>query len=253
MGNPLPKVGTADYYTAFINAGILAGGNDGGWLGPYAGASALTIDPMYNGGIVMFKMNFSAAATMTITVTPSVTLMPGQRLRLLVNSGAYAVSLVLPSNFYTRRGVKFVPPKSCRSIIEFQYDEINDAWFEVLRSSVPATAPVAGGWQNLSLSSGWAALGGWQTPQYRIDGNGDVELRGLATTAAGVSANANVFSLPTGFLPTGNEAAAMNYYNGSGIAAGMLSLLTAGTAQTLTAVPAGGFVALNGIRYSIDS
>lgn len=251
MTNYLPTPGTFDFYTADLNAGILAAGNDTGWLGPYSGATASTIDPTANSGVVTWKYNFSAAGTLTITVTPAGTVLAGQRLRIVVNAGAYNVSLVMPSNFFYKRGATFVPPQNCRSVIEFQYDESATSWYEINRSAVKSATPVAGGWQNLTLNAAWAGLGGWQTPQYRIE-DGWVSFRGVITTSAGVGANTNLFTLPAGFLPLGNEVQGGAVYNGTAVAAGMVSFLTTGNAQTLVAVGAGGFIGLTGLRYQID-
>jgi hypothetical protein len=252
MGNPLPKAGTLDFYTAYLVAGILAGGNDSGWQGPYTGATAVTVDPMLNAGVVTWKFTFSAAGTLTVTVTPSTTLMPGQRLRIVLQTGAYNVGLVMPGTFYFKRGIQPPIPQNSRFWVEFQYDETLVAWHETGRGAVPTTSPVSGGWQNLTLSSGWAALGGWQVPQYKIE-DGFVRFRGVATTAAGVAANANIFTEPAGYLPAGNDVQGCCIYNGSAVAAGMVSFLTSGTSQTLVAVPAGGFIGLDGLRYAYDT
>ena len=260
MSNPLPKVGTLDFYTAYIVAGLLANGNDSGWLGPYSGATTSIIDPSINGGVVNWKYNFSGAGALTIAIAGTLAnpLVPGQRLKIMVTTGAYVVTLAMPSNFFFEHNVTPRLLQNAVGWVEFRYDETigGGIWTEIGRGSAPATGTAfAAGWQNLSLGSGWAALGGWQAPQYRLDKNGILRMRGMVTTAAGTAANATLFTLPAALAYPGGTAGdqfSVNGYSGAAITPYTLNVNGSGVGIVQQAVGAGGFLSLSSIKYDIE-
>lgn len=253
MPNFLPTPGSNDLYTALLDAGILAGGVESTWSNPLSGAVPVTIDPTINNGVTNWKFTFSGTGSLTVTLGAfSTTLFPAQKLKIVVLTGAYAVTLTMPSNFYYQRGAPPAMAQSARNWIEFQFDDVLGNWYETSRGA-DATTTLVGGWNSLTLGSGWAPLAGWQVPQYQLDTLGYVNLRGVATTAAGVAANTTLFTIPTGMLPPANEVASVSFFNGTVMTAGELDLLTTGNAQVLQAIPAGGYVPLNSIRYSVDA
>jgi len=102
----------------------------------------------------------------------------------------------------------------------------------------PVTTVTA--WTALSLTNGWANVGGWGSAQYRKVGD-MVQLRGVVS---GGTANSSVATLPAGFRPP-DQITVPYAVNGSG--ANYLSLTPTGTIQPFVA----GYCSLSGIAFSI--
>lgn len=120
-------------------------------------------------------------------------------------------------------------------------------------------------WKALPLTTGWKSVveisgGSLQPVQYRKDAFGRVELRGMATYAAGNPANVPIFgTLPAGYRPqairafvvaSGGDSPNPNLVNGP---AGV-NINPDGTLHRMYAVTnlEQDFLALDGIRFEVD-
>lgn len=262
MTNYLPLPGSLDFYTAFLDAGIMTGGPVSDWLGPYAGVNTITIDPSLGGGVSTWRINTSAQADITIAIsgTLAYTIFPGQRIRFLINGGAWKNTLTLPANFRLKRNRKLYCAPNSYSWIEFVYDPVTNKWDEAGRGSSAATGSlISGTWQTLTPAAGWAAYGsGFQRPEYMVDEQGFINFRGLLTTAAGAAASAAMFTLPAalGYPTVGNgDLFALVAYDAVPATIKLFSatISNAGVGVIGQAISAGSFVSLSAIRYSLDA
>jgi hypothetical protein len=92
-------------------------------------------------------------------------------------------------------------------------------------------------WHALSLPTGYAAVGGWTAPGYRMD-HGQVQFRGACNVSAS-NAVGTKFTLPVGYRPGQSRAVAIPYSNGTVISDHLrFDILSTGNMDTKVITPA---------------
>ena len=100
--------------------------------------------------------------------------------------------------------------------------------------TTPGTPPVSPtGWADLTIIGGWAA--DTETPQYRVDSNGSVWLRGRIIGGPWAGALTTIANLPAGFMPPALRIFSVATFAGGGPTweAGIMQVESAGAVDVV--------------------
>lgn len=244
----LPTPGTSDTYTSNLNSSILANGVGTAWAFG-GGTTTYNLDPNPGNGVNLFRYTFTNGGTITLTITNPT--LDGHVITVILNNGAVALSVSWPTNIVWHRNTLPATPVNALVTVRLRWDATAAVWTEVGRSRVPVSgsSPLPAGWQTPTLTSPWAVNGAWQAPQYRIDHDGFVHLRGVMFNSSAVAANTTLFTLPAGFRPVTNDILGVIYTND---VFGTVGIASSGAVTNRQAVSSGGYIALSGASFSID-